>query len=382
MRDLQESASNKPPQGSRSWLLRPLGTKNLLLIGYASCLFILTFLRLPRSSLEPVFLAGMCLGIGSVSALVFSPGSRQAGSKSAAFFFAFLMHGFLAATSIINSGYYPRMLIGGNFGEAIPYSACVVLLEWGAVILLGRPFASHGHPTVPLWVVTCMLLTLAVVVAAPKLQEPGYRVVSGQPPVRYSRFSEPMGSAEPATALIDGIFVQVQTGYDREAQKNFSVLRGCDVKNDKAWTLDVFPSTYVLPWAFLALREHGELLVVHETGQTDEAGDKAVWITAVDIQSVTKGKPEYVERAPWLGPDPSAVLLEPRWQRPPFSYPLGISIEVDHAGQSCIRGPDFEWEVTGDQESISFMMGQDTVVMREARNETYQYQIFLLPSSP
>ncbi len=382
--EVQETVSNKLP-GLRSLLVRPISVKNLLFTGYASCLFILTFVRLPRSSLEPVFLAGMCLGVGSVSALVFSPGSKQAGSKSAAFSFALLMHGLLAAISIINNNYYPRMLAGDNFGEAIPYSAWVVLLEWGAVLMLGRLFASDRRLTVPLWLVACALLFLAVVVAAPKMQGRGYQVVAGQPPVRYYRFSEPVESDESAeypVAVLDGVFVLLRTGWDRTALKEFSVLRGFDTKNDKQWTMDVVPSTYMLPRAHLALGEAGELLVVQGTVHSNETGDMAVWVTEVDVHSATKGKPELVVRAPWLDPDASAALLSPEWRRPPFSRQSGVNIDVDEEGVLSIRGSGFQWNLAGDPRSVSFIVGEDVVVIRELIEETYTYHILLLPSRP
>ncbi len=58
----------------------------------------------------------MCIGIGTVSALVFSPDANRAGSNLAAFFLAFVMHGLVAAASL-RGGYYPRMLAGSYLGE-------------------------------------------------------------------------------------------------------------------------------------------------------------------------------------------------------------------------------------------------------------------------
>ncbi|MEX0974095.1 MAG: hypothetical protein WD024_01900 [Bacillota bacterium] len=381
MREVQEPIPNKP-LGLRSWLIRPLYVKNLLYTGYVSCLAVLALAPVPRGGLSLVFFAAVCFGVGTVSALVFSPDANQAGSRLAAFFLAFVMHGLVAATSI-HGGYYPRTLAGGYAGQAISNSAWFAILEWGAIMALGRLFATTRRPTVPLWVVASAPILLAVVIVAPEVQGRGYRVAAGQPPVRYSRFSDPTGSAEPATALLDGIFVQVQTDYDRKTHKNFSVLKGCDIKGNRQWTMDVFPSTFVLPWAFLALGEPGELLVVHETGQTNEAGDRAVWVTKVDIQSATKGKPEFVVRAPWLDPDASAVLLNPGWQRAPLAGPAGVSIDVDEAGGLLsIRGSGFRWELWGDPESTVFILGEDVVVMRETRDEGYSYHVFLLPSPP
>lgn len=377
MSEVQESVSNKPP-GLRGWLVRPLCAKNLLFTGFASCLFILALAPVPPGGLSMVFFAAVCLGIGAVSALVFSPDVNQAGSRLAAFFLAFVMHGLVAATSI-RGGYYPRMLAGHSFGQAVRDSAWFVLLEWGAIIVLGRLFAAVRRPTVPLWVVASALPLLAVIIAVPEVQGPSYRVVSGQPPVRYRSFSEPMGSAESPTALVDDVFIRLQTGYDKKTGEDFSILKCWDIRNDKQWTMDVIPSQHMLPWAFLALGEGGELLVVHETGQTNEVGDKAVSVTKVDIQSATKGKPEFVARAPWLDPDASAALLRPAWQRPPLSWPSGVGIDVDEAGLLSIRGPGFRWDLEGDLRSTSFIIDGDVVVMREMRDEIYWYHVFLLP---
>ncbi|MGE5579161.1 MAG: hypothetical protein ACM3WU_03865 [Bacillota bacterium] len=371
----------------RNLLSRPVPVKNLLIAGYVVCLYVLTAIRLTRESMEPVFFAGLFLGMGSVSAMVFSPGSKKAGSKSAALLFTLLMHGLLAVTSIINSNYYPGLLIGRYFGYAIPYSAAVVLLEWAAVVAIGKFFASHERPVLRLWAVAIALLCLTLVVAAPRAPGRGYRVVSGQPPARYYRFSEPieqskyMDAGEYGVAALDGVFVLLRTGWDRSKVAKFSVLRGIDTKSDKQWTVDMIPSTYWLHRAHLALRETDELLVVHETLHTNEVGDKAVWITEVDINSGTKSKPEFVVRAPWLGPDASAMLLSPEWQQAPLTHQSGLRIDVEEEQLLVMSGPGFRWELTGDPKVSCFFLSQDIVVMRELQdNETYDYHVFLLPS--
>jgi len=376
--DVQEQVSNKP-LGLRGWLVRPLYIKNLLFTGFASCLALLAFAPIPSGGLPVVFFVAVSLGIGTVSALVFSPDVNRAGSNLAAFFLAFLMHGLVAVASV-RGGYYPRMLAGASFGQAIRNSTWLVILEWGAIMVLGRFFAATRRPTVPMWWVVSALILLAAAIALPEVQGRGYRVVAGRPPVKYWSFSEPMGSAESPIALVDDAFSLLQTGYDRKSGDDFSILKAWDIKNGKQWTMDVVPSKYMLPWAFLALGEHGEVLIVHETPHTNEASDRAVWVTRVDIPSATKSKPEFVVRAPWLDPDASAVLLNPAWRRPPLSGPSGVSIDADEVGGPVyIRGPGFRWDLMGDPKSMVFILGEDVVVMRETRDEKHWYHIFLLP---
>ncbi len=67
---------------------------------------------------------------------------NRAWSNLAAFFLAFVMHGLVAAASL-HGGYYPRMLAGSYLGEAICISAWSAILEWGAIMVLGRSFASE-----------------------------------------------------------------------------------------------------------------------------------------------------------------------------------------------------------------------------------------------
>ncbi len=151
--------------GLRGWLERPLYVKNLLFTGFAACLAFLAFAPLPNISLSVVFFAAVCLGIGTVSALVFSPEVvNRAWSNLAAFFLAFVMHGLVAAASL-HGGYYPRMLAGSYLGEAICISAWSAILEWGAIMVLGRSFASERRPAVPTWWVAGTLLFFAVAIA-------------------------------------------------------------------------------------------------------------------------------------------------------------------------------------------------------------------------
>ena len=82
----------------------------------------------------------------------------------AAFFLAFVMHGLVAAASL-HGGYYPRMLAGSYLGEAICISAWSAILEWGAIMVLGRSFASERRPAVPTWWVAGTLLFFAVAIA-------------------------------------------------------------------------------------------------------------------------------------------------------------------------------------------------------------------------
>jgi len=105
----------------------------------------------------------VCLGTGTVSALVFSPGLTKAGSNLADFFLAFVMHGLVAAVSVAR-GYYPSMLLGSYFGEAIRNSAWFVLLEWGAIMVIGRSFASERRLAVPVWWVAGALFFFAVAI--------------------------------------------------------------------------------------------------------------------------------------------------------------------------------------------------------------------------
>ena len=391
MREVQEPIPNKP-LGLRSWLIRPLYVKNLLYTGYVSCLAVLALAPVPRGGLSLVFFAAVCFGVGTVSALVFSPDANQAGSRLAAFFLAFVMHGLVAATSI-HGGYYPRTLAGGYAGQAISNSAWFAILEWGAIMALGRLFATTRRPTVPLWVVASAPILLAVVIVAPEVQGRGYQVVAGQPPVRCWRFSEPTpespiplaGSSKPQVvhALLEDIFIQLETGYHPKTSKEVSILKVWDIRNRRKWAMEVVPpEQYMLPWAYLALGEREELLVVQETGHTNEVGDQAVWVTEVDVQSATKGKSEFVVRAPWLDPDASATLLNPAWQQAPLTGSSGVSIDVDEAGLLSIRGSGFRWELWGDPESTVFILSEDVVVMRETRDEGYSYHVFLLPSPP
>lgn len=389
--EVQQPVSNKP-SGRRSWLTRPLRVKNLLFVGFACCLAILALAPIPRGGLSMVFFAAVCFGIGTVSALVFSRDVNWAGSRLAAFFLAFMMHGLITAASLCG-GYYPRTLAGNLFGQAVRNSAGLVVLEWAAVVALGRLFAAVTRPTVPLWVVAGVPLLLAVITALSSVQGRGYRVVAGQPPVRYWRFSEPTpgspvpmaGSSKPQLvhALVDDAFIQLQSGYHPKTALAVSILKVWDIRNSAKWSMEMDPPEhYVLPWAHLALGEREDLLVVQETGHTNEVGDEAVWVTGVDVKSATKGKSEFVLRAPWLGPDASAKPLDPVWQRPPFIGLSGVSIEVEEAGLLSIHGSGFRWDLVSDPEFTSFILGKDVVVMREVRDETYWYHVFLLPSPP
>jgi hypothetical protein len=372
--------------------VRPLYVKNLLFTGFAFCLAVLALAPVSPGGLSLVFFAAVCFGIGTVSALVFSPNVNQAGSRLAAFFLAFVMHGLVAATSIYG-GYYPRSLAGNYAGQAIRNSAWFAILEWGGIMALGRLFTVVRRPTVPLWVVVSAPLLLAAITALSSVQGRGYRVVAGQPPVRYWRFSEPTpespipprGSSKPdvAHALLDDIFIQLQSGHHPKTSLAISILKVWDIGNNTKWSMEMDPPEhYMLPWAYLALGEREELLVVQETGHTNEAGDEAVWVTRVDVQSATKGKPEFVVRAPWLGPEASVRLLDFAWQRPPLSGRSGVSIDVDEEGLLSVRGSGFRWDLVGDPESTSFIVGEDVVVMRELQDKTYGYHVFLLPSPP
>ena len=161
--EVHKPVCDKPP-GLRGWLERPLYVKNLLFTGFAACLAVLALAPLPSISLSVVFFAAVCLGIGTVGGLVFSPDVSRTGSNLAAFFLAFVMHGLVAAASL-HGGYYPRMLAGSYLGEANRISAWFVILEWGAIMVLGRFFASERRPAVPTWWVAGTLLFFAVAIA-------------------------------------------------------------------------------------------------------------------------------------------------------------------------------------------------------------------------
>lgn len=165
MCEVHKPVCDKPP-GLRGWLERPLYVQNLLFTGFAACLAFLAFAPLPNISLSVAFFAAVCLGIGTVSGLVFSPDANGAGSILAAFFLAFVMHGIVAVASL-HAGYYPRMLAGSYLGEAIRISAWIVILEWGAIMVLGRVFASERRPAVPtLWVAgTLLFFVVAITVS-------------------------------------------------------------------------------------------------------------------------------------------------------------------------------------------------------------------------
>ena len=150
-----------------TWLHRPVYVKNLLYIGFQLFLLLLVS-DLPTSGTKPfLFYTALCFGIGAESAFMFSPDVNKEGPTFASFFLTFIMHGIIAYASF-KGGYYPRIIFGYTFGKAVRISALFVVLEWGAVVLLGRRiFAEKRHPVIPTWWVLAALLVVGLVIITP-----------------------------------------------------------------------------------------------------------------------------------------------------------------------------------------------------------------------
>ena len=225
--------------------------------------------------------------------------------------------------------------------------------------------------------VPALLLTAAVVV--PWVQDRGSLVVAGAPPVRHWRFTEPRDSAEFPTALLDDVFIGLW--WDLEGEPS-TLLKGWDIKSGQRWTIDVgAPSQDVLPWAFLALGEGGEVLVVHEVSGSTEADNRGCWVAKVDLATATKEEAIHVDKAPWVGAEASAVLLQSGWQRPPIDNdPSGAIINADERNEVLyIAGRRFRCELRGEPEDPALLIGEEVFVVREARDDNYLFHVFLIP---
>jgi hypothetical protein len=391
MHRVVELAKTKAPM-LHSWLMRPLYVSKELLFGcFALCLAILAVAPFPPEGMSAVFFAAVCFGVSAAAALIFSTDAISTSSKITAFFVALVMHGLVTGFSILG-GYYPQALAGGYYGQAVRNSALFVLLEWGGIIALGPLYSDGKRPAFPRWALASLLLIPVVVVIGSQIQVGNYWVVSGERPVKYWRFSEPFEYApgvfrisehsEYQVALVDDVFVMIQSGWSDRLSEKSSTLKVWDIKNEKRWTMDVVPSDYWLSTSFLALGKDGGLLVVHRTGNiVNESGDEACWVTGVDLRSATANQPEYVDKFPWLDSDTGTVLLQPEWQKPPFSTMSRIEIAMDkESGLLFVRGPGFRWNLLSDDPgTMVFLVGEDVVVVRHVYEGRYEYQVFLLP---
>lgn len=368
------------PSSLRGWLMRPLDVRTLAILGYVCGLGILALVPLASESLPVIFWAAIGLGIVAISSLVYSPDLHPSGSRLAAFFLVFLMHGLVAWASF-KAGYYPRFLAGGYFGEAIRISSLFVLLEWGATTALGRTFTSTARHTIPLWQLASALILIVLATAAPVSVARGYGVSAGAAPARYRRLSVDAtgGASALPSALVEDVFIQVQWDY----RAGLSRVAGWDIKQDGEWAIDVahpHDRPGGLPPPSLAMENGtGLVLAITELAHANEAGDRACWVVWIDVRTGTKAKAETVARAPSLGPDASAVSLPAGWQRPPLSGDCAVRVDVGPDGSLMMEGPGFEWSLRGEAAFKKFVIGNDVVVMRDLWNEKYWYHIFLLP---
>lgn len=364
----------------RRWLAGPISVRAIALPGYVASLAVLAWIPLPSESLPMIFWAAIVLGIVAICSLVYSPDLNQGGSRLAAFFLTFVMHGLVTWASL-RSGYYPRFLAGGYFGEAVRISAFFVLLEWGATIVLGRAFTTTARPTVLRWHLASalILIVLVAVAAAPLTLARGYSVSAGAAPVRYRRISVDVTKGDGAlpSALVKDVFVQTQWDW----RTKLSRLIGLDIKQDREWAVDVAPPQLEgFPPPSLALENGtGLVLVVTELLHVNAAGDRSCWVVWVDVQTGMKVRAETVIRAPWLNPDASAIPLEAGWQRPPLIGDRPVRVDHMPDGSLIMEGKGFKWSLRGAADFKEFIIGSDVVVMRDLRNEKYWYHIFLLP---
>jgi hypothetical protein len=104
----------------RGWLGQPVNVRSIGLPGYVISLGVLAWAPLASESLPPIFWAAIGLGIVAICSLVYSPDLNPGGSRLAAFFLAFVMHGLVTWVSFM-AGYYPHFLAGSYFGEAVRY---------------------------------------------------------------------------------------------------------------------------------------------------------------------------------------------------------------------------------------------------------------------
>lgn len=363
----------------RCWLGSPVSVKAIAVPGYVASLGVLAWIPLASESIPMIFWAAIGLGIVAVCSLVYSPDLDPGGSRLAAFFLAFVMHGLVTWASF-KASYYPRFLAGGYFGEAVRISAFFVLLEWGAIVALGRTFATTARPAVLRWHLASSLILIVLVAIAPVTLARGYRVSAGAAPIRYRRMSVDATREDAAlpSPLVQDVLVRIE--WDRRAE--ISRLAGWDIKQDRDWAVDVAPPRYSLgglPPPSLALENGtGLVLIVTEVPHVNVAGDRACWVVWVDVRTGTKVRAETLIRAPWLDPD-TAIPLLAGWQRPPLIGDRPVRVDYGPDGSLTMEGQGFKWSVRGETAFKEFIIGNDVVVMRDLSNEKYWYHIFFLP---
>ena len=68
------------------------------------------------------------------------------------------------------------------------------------------------------------------------------------------------------------------------------------------------------------------------------------------------------------------------WREAPFVDESGIVVEIEpQYRQAWIKGPNFEWYLYGDPNTIEFAIGFGVVVARTRDVDKYWYDMFLLP---